>query len=45
MDFELGAELEDLRSRARAVAAEGVARFGRSNDSWINGFSKEFARP
>ena len=43
MDFELDAELEALRSHARAVAAEGVARFGRYNDSWINGFSKEFA--
>lgn len=26
------------------MAAEGVAEFGRYNDSWINGFSKEFAR-
>ena len=44
MDFELSTELEALRSRARAVAAEGVDRFGRYNDSWINGFSKGFAR-
>ncbi len=43
VDFDLGPELEALRERARAVADEGVARFGRSNDSWINGFSKEFA--
>ena len=33
-----------LRERARAVAADAVARHGRHNDSWINGFSKEFAR-
>ena len=44
MDFALSPELRALRDRARAVAAEGVARFGRHNDSWINGYSKEFAR-
>ena len=44
MDFALSSELLDLRDRARAVAADGVARFGRHNDSWINGYSKEFAR-
>ena len=26
------------------MAADAVARFGRHNDSWINGFSKEFAK-
>ena len=44
MDFALSPELLELRDRARIVAAEGVAQFGRHNDSWINGFSKEFAR-
>ncbi|MGI9602839.1 MAG: acyl-CoA dehydrogenase family protein [Acidimicrobiales bacterium] len=44
MDFALTPELESLRERARSVAADGVARFGRHNDSWINGFSKEFAQ-
>ncbi len=44
MDFALSPDLRDLRDRARAVATEGVARFGRHNDSWINGYSKEFAR-
>jgi len=44
VDFALTPELLDLRRRARAVAADGVARFGRSNDSWINGYSKQFAR-
>ena len=29
---------------ARKVAAEAVERHGRHNDSWINGFSKEFAK-
>ena len=44
MDFALSPELLALRDRARAVAADGVAAFGRRNDSWINGYSKEFAR-
>lgn len=44
LDFTLSPELEKLRDRARDVAAEGVATFGRHNDSWINGFSKEFAQ-
>jgi len=44
VEFELSAELADLQLRARKVAAEGVAEFGRFNDSWINGFSKGFAR-
>ncbi|NNC80813.1 MAG: acyl-CoA dehydrogenase [Acidimicrobiales bacterium] len=43
MDFTLSPELEALRSRAKAVAAEGVATHGVHNDSWINGFSKEFS--
>jgi len=33
-----------LRERARKVATEGVAAFGRHNDSWINGYSKDFAK-
>jgi alkylation response protein AidB-like acyl-CoA dehydrogenase len=44
LDFRLNPEHEALRERARAVAADGVARFGRFNDSWINGFSKDFAK-
>lgn len=44
MEFELSAELQELQQRARKVAAEGVVEFGRFNDSWINGFSKDFAR-
>ena len=44
LSFELNEELQELQLRARKVAAEGVATFGRHNDSWINGYSKEFAR-
>ncbi|MDA2944411.1 MAG: acyl-CoA dehydrogenase family protein [Actinomycetota bacterium] len=44
MDFSWTAEQQALRSEAKQVALDAVARFGRSNDSWINGFSKEFAK-
>jgi len=44
VDFTLSPELQALQNRAREVAAEGVANFGRHNDSWINGFSKDFAK-
>ena len=44
MDFSWTPEQEQLRAKAAAVAADAVRRFGRSNDSWINGFSKEFSR-
>lgn len=37
-------EWVDLRERARSVAEEGVARYGRWNDSWVNGYSKDFSR-
>ncbi len=44
MDFAWTSEQIELRERARGVAADAVRRFGRSNDSWINGYSKDFAR-
>ena len=44
MDFDWTPDQIDLRDRARKVAAEAVARYGRHNDSWINGYSKEFAK-
>ena len=44
LNFALDPDLETLRARAHKVAAEGIAAFGRHNDSWINGFSKEFAQ-
>ncbi|MGI9608564.1 MAG: acyl-CoA dehydrogenase family protein [Acidimicrobiales bacterium] len=43
LDFELGPDLESLREHARAVALRGIADHGVHNDSWINGFSKEFS--
>jgi alkylation response protein AidB-like acyl-CoA dehydrogenase len=44
MDFSWTPEQTALREQARLVATDAVARFGRHNDSWINGFSKEFAK-
>ena len=44
MDFSWTPEQVELRAAARDVAADAVARFGRSNDSWINGYSHEFAK-
>ena len=44
MDFAWTSEQRALREQAREVACDAVARYGRSNDSWINGYSKEFAR-
>jgi alkylation response protein AidB-like acyl-CoA dehydrogenase len=43
MDFTWTPDQITLREQARAVAADAVARLGRHNDSWINGYSKEFA--
>ena len=44
MDFEWTPEQDDLRAHARKVATDAVERYGRHNDSWINGFSKDFAK-
>lgn len=44
MDFAWTPEQLALREQARAVAADAVARYGRHNDSWINGYSKGFAK-
>ncbi|HSM65320.1 MAG TPA: acyl-CoA dehydrogenase family protein, partial [Ilumatobacteraceae bacterium] len=44
MDFDWTPEQHALRDQARKVATEAVERYGRHNDSWINGFSKDFAR-
>ena len=44
MDFDWTPEQHALRAQAREVAADAVARFGRYNDSWINGYSDEFAK-
>ncbi|MFM7307530.1 MAG: acyl-CoA dehydrogenase family protein, partial [Actinomycetota bacterium] len=44
MDFAWSSEQVLLRKRARELAADAVARYGRANDSWMNGYSKEFSR-
>ena len=44
MDFSWTSEQAALRADAARVAADAVARFGRFNDSWINGYSKEFSK-
>ena len=44
MDFDWTDEQRELRAQARKVAATAVERHGRHNDSWINGFSKDFAK-
>ncbi len=44
MDFAWTPEQVALRNEARELAHDAVARFGRHNDSWINGYSKEFAK-
>ncbi len=44
MDFAWTPEQIELRTTARAVAVDAVERYGRHNDSWINGYSKDFAR-
>src|SRR5690606_17886554 len=43
MEFTWTAEQEALREHAREVARSAVERYGRHNDSWINGYSKELA--
>jgi alkylation response protein AidB-like acyl-CoA dehydrogenase len=44
VDFSWTSEQVELRARARKVAEEAVDRYGRANDSWINGFSREVSR-
>jgi alkylation response protein AidB-like acyl-CoA dehydrogenase len=44
MEFGWTSEQQALRAQAREVAKDAVARFGRHNDSWINGYSPEFSK-
>jgi alkylation response protein AidB-like acyl-CoA dehydrogenase len=44
MDFEWTPDQQELRQQARRVAEDAVVRFGRTNDSWINGLSKQFSK-
>ena len=43
MEFAWTEEQQELRACAREVAERAVATYGRANDSWINGWSREFA--
>ena len=43
-DFSFPPQLEELRMHARSVATKGAIEFGRFDDSWINGYSKEFSK-
>jgi alkylation response protein AidB-like acyl-CoA dehydrogenase len=43
MEFSWTTDQIAQREQARDVARSAVERYGRHNDSWINGFSKEFA--
>ena len=43
MDFAWSPEQRALRDEARSFAADAVAKYGRHNDSWINGYSEELA--
>ncbi len=44
MEFTWTPAQDELRQRAREVARRGVADYGRFNDCWINGYSKEFSK-
>ena len=44
VDFDWSPEHIALRTKARAVAQDAVARYGRFNDTWMNGYSKEFSQ-
>ena len=44
MDFAWSAKQVALRDQARDVARDAVAKYGRFNDAWMNGYSKEFSR-
>ena len=43
MEFTFDEELLALQAEAEAVAADAVERYGRRNDSWLCGFSREFS--
>jgi len=44
MDFTWTPDQIELREQARKVAQSAVERYGRHNDSWINGYSQDFAK-
>jgi alkylation response protein AidB-like acyl-CoA dehydrogenase len=44
VDFAWTSEQQALRLEARRVAVDAVERYGRFNDTWMNGYSREFSR-
>jgi alkylation response protein AidB-like acyl-CoA dehydrogenase len=44
MDFDWPPEVVVLRNEAEEVAEKAIAAYGRYDDTWINGFSREFSR-
>ena len=44
MEFTWTSDELELREQARQIAGDAVDRYGRHNDSWINGYSKAFAK-
>jgi alkylation response protein AidB-like acyl-CoA dehydrogenase len=44
MEFAWTPEQLDLREHARKIAEDAVVRYGRHNDAWMNGYSKEFSK-
>ncbi len=44
MDFAWTPEQLDLREHARKIAEDAVVRYGRHNDTWMNGYSKGFSK-
>ena len=44
VDFDWSPELQALRAEAEEVADKAVATYGVHDDSWINGYSREFSR-
>jgi len=43
VDFAWTSEQIDLRRQAHKVAKDAVARYGKHNDTWMKGYSKEFS--
>ncbi|MFM8663142.1 MAG: acyl-CoA dehydrogenase family protein, partial [Acidimicrobiaceae bacterium] len=43
MDFAWTSEQVALREKARTVAKDAVKKYGRFNDTWMNGYSREFS--
>ena len=44
VDFAWTSEQIALREHARTVATTAVKKYGRANDTWMNGYSREFSR-